>query len=94
MFIELTASIKHEIIKVLFTVQLRNKEDEAKEKEIFEKIRAQMEAQQEDARTNLEQEPTIEKKVARNEPCPCGSGKKYKQCCGVSGPKKGLVAGN
>ena len=22
-----------------------------------------------------------EKKVARNEPCPCGSGKKYKKCC-------------
>jgi preprotein translocase subunit SecA len=94
MFVELTASIRHEIIKVLFTVQLRNKEDEAKEKEMFEKIRAQMEAQQEDARTNLEQEPIVEKKVARNEPCPCGSGKKYKQCCGVSGPKKGLVAGN
>jgi SWIM/SEC-C metal-binding protein len=24
-----------------------------------------------------------EKKVGRNEPCPCGSGKKYKKCCGV-----------
>jgi len=23
-----------------------------------------------------------EKKVRRNEPCPCGSGKKYKKCCG------------
>jgi len=34
----------------------------------------------------------IEKKVARNEPCPCGSGKKYKNCCGMSGPKKGLLA--
>ena len=22
------------------------------------------------------------KKIGRNEPCPCGSGKKYKQCCG------------
>ncbi|NOQ18309.1 MAG: hypothetical protein GQ507_03620 [Dehalococcoidales bacterium] len=22
------------------------------------------------------------KKVGRNEPCPCGSGKKYKHCCG------------
>lgn len=26
--------------------------------------------------------PTIKAKVGRNEPCPCGSGKKYKQCCG------------
>lgn len=25
---------------------------------------------------------TAPKKVGRNEPCPCGSGKKYKQCCG------------
>jgi SWIM/SEC-C metal-binding protein len=24
-----------------------------------------------------------EKKIGRNEPCPCGSGKKYKKCCGV-----------
>jgi SWIM/SEC-C metal-binding protein len=29
------------------------------------------------------QKPIIsEKKVKRNEPCPCGSGKKYKKCCG------------
>jgi SWIM/SEC-C metal-binding protein len=24
---------------------------------------------------------TVEKKAGRNEPCPCGSGKKYKNCC-------------
>jgi SWIM/SEC-C metal-binding protein len=24
-----------------------------------------------------------EKKVGRNEPCPCGSGKKFKKCCGI-----------
>ena len=35
-----------------------------------------------------------DKKIARNDPCPCGSGKKYKQCCGKSGPKKGVFAGN
>jgi len=26
-----------------------------------------------------------EKKVGRNDPCPCGSGKKYKNCCGKNG---------
>lgn len=26
---------------------------------------------------------TSEKKVGRNDPCPCGSGKKFKKCCGV-----------
>jgi len=42
---------------------------------------------------NETSKPTqIGKKIARNEPCPCGSGKKYKQCCGKSGPKRGLVA--
>ena len=25
-------------------------------------------------------------RVGRNEPCPCGSGKKYKKCCGKGGP--------
>lgn len=34
------------------------------------------------------------KKIGRNEPCPCGSGKKYKDCHGKSGPKKGLFANN
>jgi preprotein translocase subunit SecA len=24
------------------------------------------------------------KKIGRNEPCPCGSGKKYKKCCGAN----------
>jgi preprotein translocase subunit SecA len=33
-----------------------------------------------------------EKKPKRNDPCPCGSGKKYKQCCGKSGPKRGILA--
>ena len=27
-------------------------------------------------------EPTRSSKIGRNEPCPCGSGKKYKKCCG------------
>jgi uncharacterized protein YchJ len=25
-----------------------------------------------------------EEKVGRNDPCPCGSGKKYKKCCGIN----------
>jgi len=33
-----------------------------------------------------------QKKPKRNDPCPCGSGKKYKNCCGRSGPRKGLLA--
>jgi SEC-C motif len=31
-----------------------------------------------------EPEPVVSKKVGRNDPCPCGSGKKYKKCCGAA----------
>lgn len=94
MFVELTSSIKSEIIKVLFTVQLRSKDDEQRDKEMLDKMISEMEHDQEQLQTNLDDNPKLEKKIARNEPCPCGSGKKYKQCCGKSGPKRGLVAGN
>ena len=30
-----------------------------------------------------EQEDTSARKIGRNDPCPCGSGKKYKKCCGA-----------
>lgn len=29
--------------------------------------------------------PSVSKKIGRNEPCYCGSGKKFKKCCGSSG---------
>ena len=31
---------------------------------------------------NTPETVTVDKKIGRNEPCPCGSGKKYKKCCG------------
>lgn len=89
MFMELIVSVKHEIIKVLFTLRLRGEE---KEKEIIENIVNDMEDSTKNVTTNLNATASFEKKVARNEPCPCGSGKKYKQCCGISGPKRGLLA--
>ena len=92
MFIELIASIKNEIVRVLFTVQLRDEEAEKKE---IEALKAKMEESNKGTTKNTDVTTLkIEKKIARNEPCPCGSGKKYKQCCGKSGPKKGLLAQN
>ena len=91
MFIDLVSNIKLEIIKILFTIQLQSKE----EQEALEKVKANMEKSNEHITTNLAQEAvkSSEKKISRNEVCPCGSGLKYKQCCGKSGPKRGLVAG-
>ena len=31
---------------------------------------------------NIPKPVTVDKKIGRNEPCPCGSGMKYKKCCG------------
>ena len=91
MFIELVATIKYEIVKLLFSVRLKDEEEEKRE---IEALRAKMEESTKQSQTNIEESQVNakEKKIARNDPCPCGSGKKYKNCHGKSGPKRGLVA--
>jgi len=99
LFMQLVERIKYEAIKVLTLVQF-NFEDPAQEQAKMEAMRDELATELENAKTNevveadFEEGPalSVEKKPKRNEPCPCGSGKKYKQCCGVSGPKKGLLA--
>lgn len=89
MFMELIASIKLEIVKVLFSIKLQ---DEKREKEVLDNIVHDLEESTKISQTNIQSSSVFEKKIARNDPCPCGSGKKYKQCCGVSGPKRGVLA--
>jgi len=101
LFMGLIERIKFEAIKVLQVVQF-NFEDPAVEKAKLEAMRQQLEDEIAQAKTNeaemveaeFEEVKTqnFEKKPKRNEPCPCGSGEKYKNCCGKSGPKKGLLA--
>ena len=92
LFMELRSNIKYEIIRVLFTIQLVAENENEKE---MEALKNDMQKSNENTHTSIEEtSKKIEKKVSRNEPCPCGSGKKYKQCCGVSGPKKGAAAKN
>jgi preprotein translocase subunit SecA len=45
---------------------------------LSEEKRAELYKSQKTSRTVV----NAEKKIGRNEPCPCGSGKKYKNCCG------------
>src|SRR5574344_1927006 len=96
MFVELVSNIKLEIIKILFAVQLQSKEDKEKEQEALNRMKASMEKATEHQTTNKAREAVLnsDKKSARNDPCPCGRGLKYKQCCGKSGRKIGLAAGN
>lgn len=103
LFLELIESIKMEAIKTLHIIQFQNTREEnisSLAQEGANKIIEELEALQEnidyningiqsDAQVNFNQ-----KKISRNDLCPCGSGKKYKQCHGKGGPKIGLLAKN
>ena len=93
LFTELVEVIKYETIKTLQIIQftMQDPEEEAAA------LARQKEIEQKQLEMNMqfnhkEGAPLVDKKVARNEPCPCGSGLKYKNCCGQSGPKKGAFA--
>jgi preprotein translocase subunit SecA len=94
LFNEFVSRIKFETIKELQLIQFGNAEKESKE--FIEKREEEKKVlqKQDEVRSNENKREPIQvgKKPKRNEPCPCGSGKKYKQCCGASGPKKGLLA--
>jgi preprotein translocase subunit SecA len=91
LFMELRANIKYEIVKLLFTIQLVSEDEQEKQ---LQNMKESMIESNQDITISTEQNNTqqIDKKISRNDPCPCNSGKKYKQCCGKSGPKKGLLA--
>ncbi len=93
MFTEMLDRIKHEVVTILSRVQVRSDEEieamEAQRRQSSGDIEYQHEdasAMSSGATTEAEEEHTPfvrdGKKVGRNEPCPCGSGKKYKQCHG------------
>ena len=86
LFNELTFTIKFETIKMLQIVQFDK--EALKQREAF----SEKKSQNENVQLSNTEVDTSAPKVKRNDPCPCGSGKKYKQCCGQSGPKKGSFA--
>ncbi|MCD7730000.1 MAG: preprotein translocase subunit SecA [Oscillospiraceae bacterium] len=74
MFDAMVESIREETIKLLFTIQIKNNEQPKRERV------AEPTATSGDGSTSGTRR--VGKKVGRNDPCPCGSGKKYKNCCG------------
>ncbi len=96
LFTELIKDIKFNTIKTLQIIQFKMEAPEEEAAKMAEQLELQRKFDEaaRQLNTQLEEERPSVKKVARNEPCPCGSGKKYKQCCGKSGPKKGVFAGN
>ena len=77
MFQAMTQSIREETIRRMFLVQLRPQQEVKREKVAKETGTAAA------TQTAVKKEPVRnkEKKVGPNDPCPCGSGKKYKKCC-------------
>ena len=98
LFIELVEQIKFESFRTLHRVQLRDSKEEEEQRQAMEEMIRKMEAANAGAKlqhaslNDIVENEEKEKKIQRNELCPCGSGKKYKQCCGKSGPKKGMLA--
>ena len=85
MFEEMVLDIKHDVVKILMNLR---KQEEVKREEAAKITGAALQAinsldngeqiKSEVNRTIVNDGP----KVGRNDPCPCGSGKKYKNCCG------------
>ena len=81
MFQDMMFSIYTEAVKRLFSVQVVTQE--AVEKFEQKEQKKEAEVQKNTTAPTLEKEPVkrTAPKVGRNDPCPCGSGKKFKQCC-------------
>ncbi len=79
MFDEMTSLIREGTVVTLLTFRLRSEEDV--KREAAAKITATS-----GATDGSDKKRPIKKgeKVGRNDPCPCGSGKKYKKCCGMN----------
>jgi len=96
LFQDMLTSVRHEVIRILSSVELRSEEEVAalEQQRLTQAAEQKMDfthddaesvvPAQQDAQADDAAQPFVrdERKVGRNEPCPCGSGKKYKQCHG------------
>ena len=73
MFQNMIASIQEDVVRYIFRVNLVAQEDQPRQRNVVENRYAE---------EGPKQPVRKEARVGRNDPCPCGSGKKYKKCCG------------
>ncbi|MDN5304258.1 MAG: preprotein translocase subunit SecA [Fusobacteriaceae bacterium] len=79
-YAEMIGTIKEEVTSFLFKIRIKKEENiELKHKRNDENVNY---IHQNETGEVERQQPRKSDKVGRNEPCPCGSGKKYKNCCG------------
>ena len=86
---EFVENLKIETTKTLQIVRLKPQDQV---EEFADKVLQELEEANVSFNKDNTDTPKKQTKIARNDPCPCGSGKKYKLCHGKSGPKKGLLA--
>ncbi|WRD02038.1 preprotein translocase subunit SecA [Helicobacter pylori] len=99
LFLELIEDIKMEAIKTFSKIQFENEQDSSDAERYLDNFSEEREHESITYRheETLDEDLNVAMKAfaktpKRNEPCPCQSGKKYKDCCAKSGPKKGLFA--
>ena len=98
MFANMLESLKYDVIGILSRVQIRSQEEvdeaERQRQAEIERLMAKQQANHEsmttidgenDGQSSNSSQPIVrtQAKVGRNDPCPCGSGKKYKHCHGA-----------
>ena len=93
LFNDMTTSIQEETLRAIYGLKYK---EENRETDIIKKLKQTKNRANKFEKTNINvyntneiqneevkrQPIRVEKQVGRNEPCPCGSGRKYKQCCG------------
>ncbi len=78
MYEEMLGNIREDVIKLLLSVRIERRpvQEEPREQKIIASHGGD---------GTVEKKPVVKgEKVGRNDPCPCGSGKKYKKCCGAN----------
>ncbi|MBQ6930676.1 MAG: SEC-C domain-containing protein [Clostridia bacterium] len=85
MFDDMTRQIRQDTIRMLLTVQVRTEEDTKREQKVKE-VATNAGGDTSDKKRPVRK--TASQKVGPNDPCPCGSGKKYKKCCGAPSAQK------
>ena len=79
MFDAMIAAIREDTVKMMFTLQLRRRE-EPKREQVAQPTQESLGSS--DGSISKQPARRSAAKVGRNDPCPCGSGNKYKKCCG------------
>jgi len=76
MFEEMISAIQEETVRRLYSVRIKKNEEVRRERV------ATATSENVGGDGTVKKQPRRVQKIGRNDPCPCGSGKKYKQCCG------------